>query len=118
MSDDDRITTTDAGTPATVANARRTFLRTPDRMTLAPHKAAVVLALLLALVMSCSIMRGKTASTEPVGCCCAYGDCRKALTQPECVKAAQFQGWTYTWHAGECTAQDVYPAPDYPPSSR
>jgi len=87
-------------------------------MMLSPYKGAVVFVLLLALVMGCSTMSTKTASSEPVGCCCAYGNCRKALTEPECAKAGQFQGWTYTWHAGECTAQDVYPAPDYQPSRR
>jgi len=85
-------------------------------MVLARYKAAV--AFVLAFAVGCSIMKANTASTEPGGCCCAYGDCRKALTQPECVKQAEFQGWTYTWHAGECTDQDVYPAPDYLPSNR
>ena len=81
-------------------------------------EAAVGFALLLALAVGCSTMNGKTVSTEPEGCCCAYGDCRPALTQPACERNAEFQGWTYTWHAGECTEHDLYPAVDYPTSSR
>ena len=62
--------------------------------------------------------QGGSDPREPVGCCCTYGDCRERFTQEECASEGEFQGWTYTWHNGECSAQDVYPAPDYVPSSR
>jgi len=77
-------------------------------------------ALLLAVALGCASSTVRVASTQPdrVGCCCTYGDCRERFTQHECVSEGQFQGWTYTWHAGECGADDVYPAPDYAPRSR
>jgi len=76
--------------------------------------------LLLALVAACSASTARVAAApeEPAGCCCSYGDCREQFTQEACAREGEFQGWTYTWHAGECTSQDVYPAPDHPLSSR
>ena len=76
--------------------------------------------LLLAFAVGCSTSTPRLAATarEPVGCCCTYGDCRERFTQEECAREGEFEGWTYTWHTGECSAQDVYPAPDYVPSSR
>jgi len=75
--------------------------------------------LLLAFAVGCTASRTRVAATPPapVGCCCTYGDCRERFTQEQCASEGEFQGWTYTWHTGECGAQDVYPAPDYVPSS-
>ena len=71
-----------------------------------------VLPVLLAFAAGCSATstRPEAASREPVGCCCTYGDCREKLTQRQCVSEAEFQEWTYTWHAGPCTKSDA-PAP-------
>ena len=76
--------------------------------------------LLLALAAACSASTARLppAPDEPAGCCCAFGDCREQFTQEACARGGEFQGWTYTWHAGECTTYDVYPAPDHPLSSR
>jgi hypothetical protein len=76
--------------------------------------------LLLAFVLGCSASTARVAAParQPVGCCCTYGDCRERFTQEECASEGEFEGWTYTRHTGECSAQDVYPAPDYVPSSR
>jgi hypothetical protein len=77
-------------------------------------------ALLLAFAAACSAATPKVAAIpqDPAGCCCGYGDCRADLTQDACVSEAEFQGWTYTWHAGACTDQDSHPAPDRPASAR
>ena len=37
---------------------------------------------------------------------------RQQLTEEQCVSLANFQGWTYAWHAGVCTDGDTYPALD------
>jgi hypothetical protein len=76
--------------------------------------------LLLAVAATCSASTGRMAEVpeEPAGCCCAYGDCREEFTQEACARKGEFQGWTYTWHAGECATYDVYPALDHPLSSR
>jgi len=77
-------------------------------------------ALLLAFAAACSAATPRVAAVprEPAGCCCSYGDCRQGFTQDACVSEAEFQGWTYTWHAGECTVQDAYPAADPLPLAR
>ena len=80
-----------------------------------PMKARV---LLLAFAVGCSTSRLAATAREPVGCCCTYGDCRERYTHEECASEGEFQGWTYTWHTGDCSAQDVYPASDHGPSSR
>jgi hypothetical protein len=64
----------------------------------------------------CSTMTTKTSG--PIGCCCTYAICRADLSQPECSKEGQFQGWTSTWHPGACTEHDTYPAPDRPVPGR
>jgi hypothetical protein len=74
--------------------------------------------LLGAALAGCSTMRTKPAATGPVGCCCTFGDCRTNFTHENCVKEGEFQGWTFTWHPGACTASDTYPAPDVKPSAR
>ena len=75
--------------------------------------------LLLALAVGCSASTARLPVTqEPVGCCCTYGDCRERFTHEDCASEGQFQGWTHTWHTGECGDQDVYPAPDWVPSNR
>ena len=100
------------------APARNAPPRDMDLGRLTPAVARCVL--LLAFAAGCSLSTARTAATpaEPAGCCCTYGDCRERFAQEACASEGEFQGWTYTWHAGECTAQDVSPAPDYPPSGR
>ena len=67
----------------------------------------------LLLVTACSTITARPVTFDaPVGCCCAYGDCRERLTQEQCVKEGEFQGWTYAWHAGPCTDGDRHPARD------
>jgi len=73
---------------------------------------ALVVMLVVAAGCSTTAVRQTATSEEPVGCCCAYGDCRERLTQEECASVANFQGWTYAWHAGPCTETDGYPASD------
>ena len=70
------------------------------------------LALLLTLAAGCSITTSKPPSEGSVGCCCTYGDCRERFTEHECASEGNFQGWTYTWHAGPCTENNTYPAVD------
>jgi hypothetical protein len=67
-----------------------------------------------AVLAGCSSATPRPGTTGPVGCCCTFGDCRKDFTEAECAKEGQFQGWTFTWHPGACTANDTYPAPDRP----
>ena len=78
----------------------------------APVVAAA--SVLFASAAGCSATTVKLASTsqDPVGCCCTYGDCRERFTQENCASEGEFQGWTYTWHAGACNKSDTYPAPD------
>ena len=66
----------------------------------------------------CDGLRGlhRQVAPEPTGCCCSYGERRERFTQETCASEGEFQGWRYTWHAGECTERDTYPAPDYVPS--
>jgi len=72
-----------------------------------------VLGVLLLLATACSTITARRAMSDaPVGCCCAYGDCRERFTQEQCVNEGEFQGWTYAWHAGPCTDGDTYPARD------
>jgi hypothetical protein len=68
-----------------------------------------------AALAGCSTMSAKPAATGRVGCCCTYGDCRKDFTQSDCAKEGEFQGWTFTWHPGACTANETYPAPNVKP---
>jgi len=72
---------------------------------------ATLRAVPIALAMGCSATttREPVAAADAIGCCCSYGDCRADLTQSECVKEAEFQGWTYAWHAGACTKDDRAP---------
>ena len=65
-------------------------------------------AVLLVLALGCSAAATKPKAPDegPVGCCCTYADCRQNFTQHACVEEAEFQGWTYGWHPGACTAQD------------
>ena len=81
-----------------------------------PLKTRMMLFLALALAAGCSATSPRQApkSQDPVGCCCTYGDCREQFTQQDCVGEAEFQQWTYTWHAGRCTKNDTFPAPDRP----
>jgi len=66
-----------------------------------------VLGDLLLLATACSTITARPAMSDaPVGCCCAYGDCR------ECVNEGEFQGWTYAWHPGPCAGGDTHPARD------
>ena len=67
-----------------------------------------VLFVFLAVVMGCSTatVRLTERPEEPVGCCCAYGDCRDRFTGEQCASEGDFQGWTYAWHAGPCTETD------------
>lgn len=73
-----------------------------------------ILLALLAFVAGCAAMNARQAATprEPTACCCTYGSCRERFTQEECASEGEFQGWTYTWHAGPCTENDTYPASD------
>ena len=64
---------------------------------------------ILVCAVGCSATSSSPApsSTEPVGCCCSYGNCREGLTPSDCATIGEFQGWTYTWHAGPCTTTDT-----------
>lgn len=64
---------------------------------------------LLAFAIGCSAASSRPApsSSEPTGCCCSLGTCRGDLSETDCVSEAQFQGWTYKWHPGACTAADT-----------
>jgi hypothetical protein len=78
----------------------------------APAVAAASVLFAAAVGCSATTVRMAATSREPVGCCCTYGDCRERFTQEECASGGEFQGWTYTWHAGACTKSDTYPASD------
>ena len=73
----------------------------------------VTTALLIA-ALGCSTTEHR-APRGPVGCCCGYSRCAPAYSQPDCASVAQYEGWTYTWHEGACTASDHAPAPDVAP---
>jgi hypothetical protein len=73
----------------------------------------LVMTLLLA-ALGCSAAQHK-AVAGPVGCCCARTRCAADYTQPDCASVAQFEGWTYNWHEGACTASDHAPATDITP---
>lgn len=94
------------------APARNAPPRGMDQGRLKPTVVRPVLPLAFAAGGSLSTARSAATPTEPVGCCSTYGDCRERFTQEACVNEGEFQGWTSTWHAAECTPQDVSPAPD------
>jgi len=78
-----------------------------------PGKFRRIFALIVVpSLLGCAVSKAKPDLVDPIGCCCAFGDCRDDLSQSECVKEAEFQGWTYTWHAGKCNEHDYRPAPD------
>ncbi len=69
---------------------------------------------LVVLGAGCTGTLADRSPNEPTGCCCASDNCRPALSQEACSREAQFQGWTYTWHPGDCTASDTFPALNRP----
>ena len=79
---------------------------------LRPLLHSTMLVIPIASFLGCSATSTQppaTASADPVGCCCTFGDCRANFTQTDCVQEAEFQGWTYRWHAGACTRDDKAP---------
>jgi hypothetical protein len=67
-------------------------------------RLTIMLLCLLAggVAAGCSTMTTRTAG--PRGCCCTYANCRADLSQPECAKEGEFQGWTSTWHPAPATS--------------